>query len=81
MGAGDVKLSLLVGLMLGVPLVVVAVLLAFITGGVASVLLLASRRKGLKSPIPFATFLTGGTLVAMVWGNALWEWYVRLLFA
>ncbi len=78
MGAGDVKLSLLVGLMLGVPLIAVGVLLAFVTGGIVAVLLLASRRKGLKSPVPFATFLTGGTLVAMLWGNALWEWYLGL---
>jgi leader peptidase (prepilin peptidase)/N-methyltransferase len=78
MGAGDVKLSLLVGLMLGAPLVVVAVLLAFVTGGIVAVLLLAFRRKGLKSPIPSATFLTGGAIVAIVWGNALWEWYLGL---
>ncbi len=78
MGAGDVKLSLLVGLMLGAPLIVVAVLLGFVTGGGVGVFLLASRRKGLKSPVPSATFLTGGAIVAMAWGNALWKWYLGL---
>lgn len=78
MGFGDVKLGALVGLMVGTPLVLVAVPLAFIAGGAVAGLLLATGRKSLKSPIPSATFLAGATVAAMLWGRPLLAWYLGL---
>ena len=76
MGWGDVKLAALVGLMTGFPSVIVAVLLAWITGGLVAGVLLAFRIKGPKDPIPSATFLATSAMVTMLWGQAIWQWYL-----
>lgn len=56
MGGGDFKLSIFIGLALGFPTAVIALLLAFLTGAVASTILLLAGKKGLKSSIPFGPF-------------------------
>lgn len=76
MGMGDVKLGALVGLMTGFPLVFVAILLSWIAGGVVAAILLALKIKGLKDPIPSATFLASSAMVTLLWGQAIWRWYL-----
>ena len=65
MGAGDVKLAGLLGLLVGYPGVVVAVWLAVVSGGLVAVFLLALRRRGRKDAIPFGPFLALGAVVAL----------------
>lgn len=77
MGAGDVRLGLLIGLVLGWPMVVVAFLIAFLTGSIAGVILILLRRKQLKSKIAFGPFLLLGLVVAKLWGGALWQSYLQ----
>lgn len=79
MGFGDVKLSLALGLLLGYPLIVVAVYCAFLTGAGSGVILILAGKKGLKSHISFGPFLIFGTLVALVWGERLLVIWQRLL--
>ena len=76
MGLGDVKLGALVGLMTGFPLVFVAILLSWIGGGLVAVILLALKIKKLKDPIPSATFLATSAMVTLLWGQAIWQWYL-----
>ena len=76
MGLGDVKLGALVGLMTGYPLVFVAILLSWIGGGVVAVTLLALKVKKLKDPIPSATFLATSAMITLLWGQAIWQWYL-----
>jgi len=76
MGFGDVKLGALVGLMSGFPLVFVAILMAWIIGGVVAAILLAFKVKKLKDPIPSATFLVISAMVTLLWGQAIWQWYL-----
>ncbi len=76
MGMGDVKLGALVGLMTGYPLVFVAILLSWIGGGLVAAILLALKIKKLKDPIPSATFLTISAMVTLLWGQAIWQWYL-----
>ena len=76
MGLGDVKLGALVGLMTGYPLVFVAILLSWIIGGVVAAILLALKVKNLKDPIPSATFLVISAMVTLLWGQAIWQWYL-----
>ena len=75
MGMGDVKLGGLVGLMTGFPLVIVALLLSWIGGGLVAAVLLAFKIKSRKDPIPSATFLAVSALVTLLWGQAIWQWY------
>ena len=79
MGLGDVKLVGLLGLINGWPLVLVALLLAFVSGGLLASVFLALRLKGRKAPIPFGPFLVGGSFVALLWGQGLLDIYLRLL--
>jgi leader peptidase (prepilin peptidase)/N-methyltransferase len=76
MGMGDVKMAALMGAMLGYPVVLAAVFLAVIGGGLISVLLLVFKVKGRKEGIPFGPFLALGTLAALFWGRALIDWYL-----
>ncbi|MBI4283743.1 MAG: prepilin peptidase [Chloroflexi bacterium] len=76
MGWGDVKLAALVGLMTGFPLAIVAILLSWIGGGLVAAVLLLLGIKKLKEPIPSATFLTVSAMVTLLWGQAIWQWYL-----
>ena len=76
MGWGDVKMAALIGLMTGFPLVIVALLLSWIGGGLVAAILLALKLKGRKDPIPFATFLAVSAMVTLVWGQGIYQWYM-----
>ena len=75
MGAGDVKLAGLIGLIVGFPQVLAALLVGVIIGGLVAVFLLVSRLRKRKEPIPFGPFLALGAMVVLVWGERIIEWY------
>lgn len=79
LGLGDVKLVVLLGLLLGYPLIVVSLYIAFLTGAVTGVILIVANRAKMKSRIPFGPFLIVGTLCAIVWGEYLLAWLFTLL--
>ncbi len=69
MGFGDVKFALLMGIFLGYPKIIVALFLSFLIGAIIGTILMAFKKKGLKSEIPFAPFLVAGTFIALFWGD------------
>ncbi|MDZ4229357.1 MAG: prepilin peptidase, partial [Patescibacteria group bacterium] len=77
MGLGDVKLGFLLGLVLGWPLIIVALFIAFLTGALAGVILIIVRGKTLKTKIAFGPFLLLGMVIAKLWGWSLWHWYFK----
>jgi leader peptidase (prepilin peptidase)/N-methyltransferase len=82
MGFGDVKLAGVLGLYLGWlgwGELAVGAFLGFLLGGAWGVALLATRRAGRKSAIPFGPFMLGGALLAVLVGGALSRAYVDLL--
>jgi leader peptidase (prepilin peptidase)/N-methyltransferase len=76
MGIGDIKLGLLIGLMTGFPLVFVALLMSVIVGGVVSIILLTLKIKSRKDAIPFGPFMAAAALITLLWGSAIWQWYI-----
>ena len=78
-GFGDVKLAPALGLLLGWPKTLVGAMSAFFIGAVVAVTLLLMRRKRFGQTIPFGPFLVLGTVVALLWGNQIWSWYMGLL--
>jgi leader peptidase (prepilin peptidase) / N-methyltransferase len=78
MGMGDVKLAAVIGWFLQWPLVGMGLLLAFLAGGLVSLLLLVLGRISRKDHVPFGPFLAGGAVVAAVWGSEILNWYLRL---
>ena len=79
MGGGDVKLGFLLGVFTAYPswdVFMVAVLAAFILGGVVSLLLIITRIRDRKSAIAFGPYLIAGAYVALAWGASIAEWYL-----
>ncbi|MFF1253117.1 prepilin peptidase [Pseudarthrobacter sp. NPDC058329] len=69
MGFGDVKLAGVLGIYLGYlgwGHLFAGTFLAFLLGGLWSILLLAARRGTLKSSIPFGPFMLAGATAAML---------------
>lgn len=76
MGWGDVKMAGLIGLVVGFPQVLVAVVGGVIVGGLVAVILLLFRIKGRKDAIPFGPFLSLTTMVTIVYGQEILDWYL-----
>lgn len=71
MGAGDVKLAALIGLMVGFPQVVWALTLGILAGGIAALFLFLTHLRELKSYMPYAPFLCLGAAITLVYNPVL----------
>lgn len=81
MGGGDVKLAGVLGLSLawlGWGALAVGAFAAFLLGGVFGVALIAARRAGRKTAIPFGPFMLAGAWVGIIAGEAIARWYVEM---
>ncbi|MCL4366057.1 prepilin peptidase [Patescibacteria group bacterium] len=78
MGGGDVKLGAFMGIMLGFPGAVFALILSFLTGAVFSIGLIISGKKHFGQTIPFGPFLVLGSLIMLFWGSQIIDWYFQL---
>lgn len=79
MGMGDVKLAGVMGLYLGLS-VIPALLIAFLTGTLVGVAIIARRGAGARREgVPFAPFLAVGGFVALLAGPQLIDLYTRHL--
>jgi leader peptidase (prepilin peptidase)/N-methyltransferase len=76
MGWGDVKMAAFIGLIVGYPLIFIALLLAVISGGSLAAILLITKTKGRKQHIAFGPFLALGTMVTILWGESIYNWYL-----
>jgi prepilin signal peptidase PulO-like enzyme (type II secretory pathway) len=74
MGMGDVKTGCLCGLVVGLHGVIPLVAAAFIAGGTLGVLLLLTRQRKRRDPIPFTPLLAAGTVFSIAQYNLyLWS--------
>ena len=76
MGLGDVKMLAMVGAFLGVRGVLVTLLGGSILGSIVGLLLMSKSEAGLKSKLPFGTFLALGALLALFVGPNLVRLYL-----
>ncbi len=65
MGAGDAYIALTIGILLGWPYTLVAFLIAFLSGSVIGISMMALSRGTLKTQVPFAPFLIFGLFCAL----------------
>lgn len=80
MGFGDVKLAFALGLILGYPSILVGFYGAFLTGSVISLILIAwGKKKFKKDSIPFGPFLVVSSLVALLFGEQVYYFVLRVL--
>jgi len=78
-GGGDIRLGVLMGVILGWPVIIPGLFLAYLIGMPVALYLLARGKKKMKSAIPFGTFLAISTLISMWWGQDIISWYVQYL--
>ncbi len=72
MGFGDVKLSFVLGLLLGFPLIIVSLYLAFLTGAFVAIILVICRKiRFFGGTIPFGPFLILSTVVSLFYGQEI----------
>jgi leader peptidase (prepilin peptidase)/N-methyltransferase len=79
MGDGDVRLAPLLGLHMGylsVAIVPVGLFFGFLIGAVVGVAMLATKKAGRKTALPFGPFLAAGTVLAIFVG----QWFVDLIW-
>ncbi len=79
-GSGDIRLGVLLGAMLGWPLALVALEVAYLVGGAIAFALLLSGQKKLGSKLPMGTFLTFGIFITLLYGPALVSWWMGLWY-
>lgn len=75
-GGGDIKLIAVCGLLLGYPLTVFSIFVAFISGGVFAMFIIAKRGKERSSHMPFGPFICSGCYIAAMWGLPIVTWYL-----
>lgn len=76
MGMGDVKMLAMVGAFLGWRAVLLTLVLASFAGAIIGMIMMALQKGDMRYALPFGTFLAVGTLIAMLFGDALLEWYL-----
>lgn len=77
MGGGDIKLAAVIGLCLGWPVGVIAVLLGCLLAGLVGLALVLTKLKSRKDLLPFAPFLAAGTLIMFHSGSEILSWYFK----
>lgn len=77
MGLGDVKMMLMVGAYLGLPLTVLTIFLAVLTGSFSGLaMMLRSGDRNMQMLLPFGIFLGLGALISLLFGTHLVNWYL-----
>lgn len=79
MGLGDAQLAILLGLILGWPEILLALMLSFSIGALTGIALILFKKKKMESKIPFAPFLILGTFAAIFFYAEIVGWYLGLL--
>jgi leader peptidase (prepilin peptidase) / N-methyltransferase len=77
-GMGDAKLAAFTGAILGWRSELVGFFIGIVLGAIVGVVLMAAGKRGRKSRIPFGPFLAAGALIALFWGQAIWDAYTGL---
>ena len=79
MGAGDVKMAGMLGLMVGYPGIVLSIWAAAVLGGAVALVLLTLGGRGRKDAIPFGPFLSFGGIIALLVGAEIVDVYLAFV--
>ncbi len=74
-GGGDIRMGALLGVLLGWPGTVSALILSYLVGGAIGTLVLALGKKRFGDMLPMGTFLSMGALAVLLWGHEIEQWY------
>ena len=79
LGGGDIRIGAFMGVILGWKMVILAIVLAYVIGSIASIFVIIKKKKFYGLKVPFAPFLVAGTLCAFYFGEAILRWYLGLM--
>lgn len=74
-GEGDIAVGIFMGVILGWPLTLIAVFLAYIGAAVVLVPFFLLKKINKQSKIPFGTFLVPATLFTLLFGQTILKWW------
>ncbi|MFH0956139.1 MAG: prepilin peptidase [Candidatus Falkowbacteria bacterium] len=77
-GGGDIRLGLLIGLSLGWPGVLVAIIISYFIGSFVGLSLIAAGKKRWGSEVPLGVFLAVGAIISLLWQEQILSWYWHL---
>jgi leader peptidase (prepilin peptidase) / N-methyltransferase len=80
LGGGDIRLGLLLGVALGWPMSLVAILIAYLIGSAASLAMIATKKKKWGDQVPLGIFLTTASVLVLFWGDWIIDAYRNLVF-
>ncbi|TRM12947.1 prepilin peptidase [Lentibacillus cibarius] len=78
MGAGDMKLFGVLGIVLGVEKTLLTFFLSCMIGAIIGAVLLLFKIIDHKQPVPFGPYIVLATIVTYFYGESLINWYVNL---
>lgn len=76
-GSGDILLGIAMGALLGWQATIVALVIAYVSGSIIGVALLANKKLKRQAAIAFGPFLMFGTYLAFFFGNDIYNWYIQ----
>lgn len=79
MGFGDIKMSFLLGALLGFPGILSWLFMAFLSGSIIGIFMLILSKAKIGRPIPFGPFLLVSAYISFFWGTRLFDWYTLKL--
>ena len=80
MGQGDFKLLAAFGAWFGWALLPLILLMASLFGAISGIIYLKTTQQSKETPIPFGPFLCIAGVIALFWGSAILNTYLRVLF-
>ena len=81
LGGGDLRIALFMGLILGWKMLILGLILSYFVGSIISIIVIITKKGGLKTRIPFAPFLVIGTVLALFYGQTILNWYLNFLYS
>ena len=78
LGTGDIKLMLMLGALTGWQGLPILIFSSALLGLIAAVFYMkkSSDARAMQTPVPFGPFLALGAIIYILWGEAIWLWYL-----
>jgi prepilin signal peptidase PulO-like enzyme (type II secretory pathway) len=77
LGEGDMTLATYAGAVVGFPVIIESLVVAFALGGVGALAVLVGRREAsLQTAIPYGPFIVLGTGATLIWGPEIMGWFL-----
>jgi len=78
-GGGDIRLGIIMGVLLGWQLVIIALFISYLIGAVFGLGAILIKGRKASHQVPFGTYLTVGTVITMLLGEIILNWYLSFM--